>query len=114
MYNLKASAHNFSKSVPLHFNPQKVSLFIQLNKPVFTPDDRVDFRVFALNSRTMPYGVKNASKILMLDPGNNEVKTWINPKFQKGLHEEYFVLNDAEPGTWTVLVEIDGEVRFLT
>lgn len=84
---------------------------IQLNKPVFIPNGFVQFRIFALDSKTKPYAIKQASKVWIIDPFNNQVKVWKNPSFKKGLLEESLQLNDAEPGVWKVLVEADGEVR---
>ena len=88
-----------------------VSLLIQLNKPVFIPNGFVQFRVFALDSKTRPYQIKKASKVWILDPFNNQVKVWKNPAFERGLLEKFLKLNDAEPGIWKILVEADGEVR---
>jgi hypothetical protein len=107
---LKATSGNFSKSVPLYCNPQRVSLMVQLNKPIFTPESLVEFRVFAMNSRTNPYVIRHASKIRILDPGNNQVKIWKNPRFNQGLFQDRLQLTDAEPGTWKVIVEADGDV----
>lgn len=103
----------FEKSVPLFFNPQKVSLLIQVNKPFFRPDDLVEFRVFAVDSKTKPYEVKT-SKIRILDPENNEVKSWNDLTFKKGLVEANFQLREGDPGVWKILVEADGEVRVPT
>lgn len=108
---LKATSGNFTKSVPLYCNPHRVSLIIQLNKPIFTPESLVEFRVFAVNARTNPYVIKYASKIRILDSGNNQVKIWNSPKFNRGLFEDRLQLTDAEPGTWKIVVEADGDVN---
>lgn len=108
---MKATSGNYSESVPLYCNPQRTSLIIQLNKPIFTPDSLLEFRVFAVNSKTNPYVIKFASKIRILDPGNNQVKIWDNPKFNRGLFEDRLQLDDAEPGTWKIIVEADGDVN---
>lgn len=70
----------------------------------------MEFRIFAINSRTKPYRIKETSKVWILDPGNNQVKLWKDPQFFRGLFEGSFQLVDAEPGVWKVLVEADGEV----
>lgn len=110
LFTLKASSGDFNKSTALYFNAQRVSLFIQTNRPVYRPNDRIEFRVFALDSRTKPYEILDASKIWILDPGNSRVKLWKNPTFVKGLYESHWMLSDAEAGTWKILVEADGEV----
>lgn len=46
-----------------------------------------------------------------MDPGNSQIKVWINPLFERGLLEGDLELSDAEPGIWTILAEADGEVR---
>lgn len=110
-FYLKAMTEDFSKSVPLYLNAQRVSLLIQINKPVFRTDDNFEFRIFALDSRTKPYKINDTSKIWILDPVNNQVKTWNDPTFVRGLVEGNLLLADAEPGTWKLLVEADGQVR---
>lgn len=109
---LKATGEHFSKNVSLYCNSQRVSCLIQLNKPIYKPDGLLEFRVFAINSRTKPYRIKKSSKIWFLDPGNNQVKVWEDPEFIRGLYEGSLQLIDAEPGKWTILVEADGEVSF--
>lgn len=107
---MKASGEDFEDSVSLYLNSQRVSLLIQVNKPIFKTDDLIKFRVFAVNSRTKPYSVKDESRIWILDPGNNQLKSWEDPLFFKGIYEDSYQLNDAEPGIWKILVEADGQV----
>lgn len=109
-FKLRALAANFSKEVPLYFNSQRVSVLIQINKPVFKPNELVDFRVFIVNSRTKPYLVQDSSKVWILDPNNNRARMWRSPLFVGGLFESSLQLNDADPGTWKVFAEVDGEV----
>lgn len=40
----------------------------------------------------------------------SRVKVWNDPKFERGSLDEFLKLNDAEPGIWKILVEVDGEV----
>ena len=58
--------------------------------------------------------IKYASKIRILDSGNNQVKIWNSPKFNRGLFEDRLQLTDAEPGTWKIVVEADGDVNSST
>lgn len=108
---MKAESDNFSKAVSLFLNIQKVSLLIQLNKPIFRTDDLIEFRVFAVDSQTNPYAIKDTSKIRILDPNNYEAKVWTNPSFSMGLFEGDLKLFGAEPGVWKILAQVDGEVR---
>lgn len=111
LFSLVARTDDYYKSVPLYFNAHRALLLIQVSKPVFKPYDIVEFRIFAVNSRTRPYKIKKSSRIWVVDPGNNQVKVWENPFFLQGLFEGELKLNNAEPGEWKVLVEADGEVR---
>lgn len=111
-FSLTATSNEFSKSIGLYCNPQRVSILVQLSKPIFKPDSLVEFRIFAINSRTKPYRIKDTSEVWVLDPNNNRVRLWEDPNFFRGLFEDSLQLTNAEPGIWKILVEADGEVGF--
>ena len=110
IFHLVARTEGISKSVQLYFNKQLVSVYIQLNKPVYGLSDLIEFRVFILNSRTKPYKIADTSVIRILDPSNNQIKAWKNPTFKQGLYEGQWQLSEALTGEWTILVEADGQV----
>lgn len=111
LFKLKASSGSFQKSVPLYFNAKRVTLLVQLSQPVYHPDGLVNFRVFAIDSRTQPLKVEHICKIWVLDPMNNQVRLWTEPKFLNGVFEGQLRLGGASEGSWKVLAEADGEVK---
>lgn len=112
LYELVAECNDFSKAVGLYINPQKVTLMIQLDKPIYKITDIVNFRVFAIDSRTKPYmKTPGFSKIWILDSRNNELKSFENVRLTLGVYENKFVFTRLQPGIYEILAEIDDTVR---
>lgn len=112
LYELVAETDDYSKSVGLYINPQKVTLMIQLDKPIYKTTDVVNFRVFAIDSRTKPYmKIPGYSKIWILDPKNNELKAWENVQLTMGIYQDKFVFTRLQPGIYEIVAEVDDTVR---
>ncbi|KAL7044063.1 hypothetical protein ACKWTF_001755 [Chironomus riparius] len=111
LYELVAETDDFSKSVGLYINPQKVTLMIQLDKPIYKMTDVVNFRIFAIDSRTKPYmKTLGYSKIWILDPRNNELKSWENVQLSMGVYQNKFVFTRLQPGIYEILAEVDDTI----
>lgn len=70
----------------------------------------MNFRVFAIDSRTQPLKVEHICKIWVLDPMNNQARLWAEPRFLNGVFEGRLRLSGASQGSWKILAEADGEV----
>jgi hypothetical protein len=113
-YKLRVEGLNLTKEVAIHLNPQKVSLMIQTNKPIYKTQDSVDFRVFAINSRTKPYVAKSYSNVFIFDSRHHELRRWKNVQFKMGVFEGKFKFSDLDAGIYEILAEVDGSVTTKT
>lgn len=84
---------------------------IQFDKPIYKTTDVVNFRIFAIDSRTKPY--KNAvnSRICILDLKNNRLREWKNVNFTMGVFRDNFEFTKLHPGEFEMIAEVDGTVR---
>lgn len=86
-------------------------MFIQTDKALYKGDDMVRFRVYAVDSRTLPYAVDGITTITITDPYGNKVQEFSNVTFVKGKFESQILLT-SEPslGTWKISVQAEDEV----
>lgn len=111
LYELVAETDDSSKSVGLYINSQKVTLMIQLDKPIYKTTDVVNFRLFAIDSRTKPYTkIPGYSKIWILDTRRNELKSWENVQLLMGIYQDKFVFTNLQPGIYEIVAEVDETV----
>lgn len=102
---------NFSDESDLTYIEKHFSIFVQTNKAIFKADDVVLFRLFAVNSLSLPYSVQGLPVVTITDPSNNEVKQFANITFVKGKYENEFLLSSAPPiGSWKISIDAEGEV----
>lgn len=95
-------------SVNLHIAKKKYSIFVQTDKAMYKPGDKVQFRLLVLNSETQPYKSENI-EIFVTDGAQNRIKHYENVRLTKGVFKNELQLSD-EPvlGTWTIHVKVDG------
>lgn len=111
--NLNVKEANFSKSVPLYYNPHKVTVLVQLDAIIYKTSDVIRFRIIATDSRTRPLKLSKENKISILDYNNNVLKAWKNVEFKLGVFESFFEYSDLAEGNYEILTEVDGTVRLL-
>jgi CD109 antigen len=113
-YRLQAkslSGIEFDKSVDLDLNTKKFSIFVQTDKSIYKPGDKVQFRVLVLDSSTRPYPAEDV-KIYITDGGRNRIKQFSNVKLFKGVYQNELQLSDSPVlGNWLINIEIDGETK---
>lgn len=84
---------------------------IQLDKPIYKTTDVVNFRLFAIDSRTKPYTkIPGYSKIWILDTRRNELKSWENVQLLMGIYQDKFVFTNLQPGIYEIVAEVDETV----
>lgn len=102
---------NFSGEQPLTFISKHFSIFIQLEKAIYQANELVRFRLFAIDSQSLPYKVEGDTTITITDPSDNKIKQFSNVSYSKGKHENELLLSSAPAlGTWKINVEAEGEV----
>jgi uncharacterized protein YfaS (alpha-2-macroglobulin family) len=94
----------------LFFRKKYFSIFTQTDKALYKAGDLINFRLFAINSETLPANPLGAV-ITVFDPSNLKIKTFTNVTFVKGKHENLLQLSQSPPlGNWKIRVEVEGEV----
>lgn len=111
-YWLEAESLNGDKinySVSLNIATKKHSVFVQTDKALYKPSDKVQFRVLVLDSQTRPFKTDKI-EIFITDGAQNRIKQFEKVKLVKGIFSNEFQLSD-EPvlGSWMIHVKVDGE-----
>ncbi|CAM5078873.1 unnamed protein product [Natator depressus] len=80
------------------------STFVQTDKPIYTPGQKVKFRILTLNEKFVPLNSKY-SVIELQDPNRNRIGQWLDVRPRQGIVDLFFQLAD-EPslGTYTINV----------
>lgn len=95
-------------SVNLHMATKKYSVFIQTDKAMYKPGDKVQFRVLVLDSETRPFKSQKI-EIFIYDGGNNRIKQYEKIMFRKGVYKNELQLADTPVlGSWSIHVKVNG------
>lgn len=111
MLNAKSlSGITYDRSVNLDLNIKKFSIFIQTDKAIYKPGDKIQFRVLVLDSSTKPYDTTKIA-VHINDGGQNRIKQFSNVKLFKGVYQDEMQLSDSPVlGNWDIVVEVEGKV----
>ncbi|KAG5674651.1 hypothetical protein PVAND_004605 [Polypedilum vanderplanki] len=102
------SGKEFQRSVGLDLNTKKFSVFVQTDKSIYKPGDKVQFRVLVLDSSTRPYPASYV-QIYITDGGKNRIKQYDNVKLFKGVYQDELQLSDLPVmGQWNIHVKVDN------
>ncbi|XP_070508211.1 CD109 antigen-like [Chironomus tepperi] len=108
-YFLKVKNQTFEQTTSLNLNTKKFSVYIQTDKAIYKPGEKVQFRVLVLNAETKPFPTTNVD-IFISDGSNNRIKQYENIFFKRGVYSQSLQLSD-EPvlGIWMIHVKVDGK-----
>lgn len=103
------SGKNFSHSLNLHMTTKKYSAFVQTDKAIYKPGDKVQFRVLVVDSNTRPYKPEKI-EIFVTDGAHNRIKQFNKVSFLNGIFQNELQLSD-EPvmGSWSIRVKINDD-----
>lgn len=102
------TGESFQKSVDLDLNTKKHSVFVQTDKSIYKPGDKVQFRILVLDANTKPFPASEI-KLHITDGGQNRVKQFSNVKLVKGVYQNELQLSDSPVmGNWQIHVKLDG------
>lgn len=102
----------FEKLVDLHMNTKSCSVFVQTNKSIYKPSDKIQFRVLLWDDDLRPFESSKV-EVYVTDGAWNEVKQFESPKFVKGVFQDELQLSDA-PVNWTIHVKVEEESDEIT
>lgn len=102
------TGNEFERSADLDLNTKKHSVFVQTDKSIYKPADKVQFRVLVLDSNTRPFSTSNI-EVFVTDGGQNRIKQYENVRLLKGVFEAELQLSDLPVmGVWKIHVKVDG------
>lgn len=111
-YQITVSSGDYSDTKYLTYIAKENSFFIQTNKAIFLPGDRIQFRIFSIDSEANAFNPKGPTLITLTDARNNEIFKFDNVTFVNGKYEGDFKLsNNPILGTWTLQAQYNGEVE---
>ncbi|KAJ6642136.1 CD109 antigen [Pseudolycoriella hygida] len=101
----------FVKEIPISFPWKNESIFVQTDKAMYKPGDKVKFRVLVLDSDLNP-GTVNKMDVYITDSGNNKIKQWLNVATSLGVYNQELQLAKNPPlGAWKINVDVNNEKR---
>ncbi|XP_062432731.1 complement C4-like [Rhea pennata] len=84
---------------------KKGYIFIQTDKPIYTPNSKVKYRIFILDNAMRP--TNDPIQVAVLNSKGIVVKK-LNRKVQTVLSEHFEIPDIAEPGTWKIMAWFHG------
>lgn len=100
----------FSGNSDLTYVAKHFSIFVQTDKSIYKGDDIIRFRLFAIDSLSLPYSLDSSSIVTITDPADNIIKQFANVTFQKGRYENELQLSSSPAiGTWKISVKAEGD-----
>jgi CD109 antigen len=97
----------------LYFVAKTHSTIIQLDKAVYKPGDKVQFRVLFFDAATKPMVIKENLNIHISDKAENRIKQWTKQSVAQGVFKGELQLSSSPIlGSWCLTAVIgDGVVR---
>lgn len=104
------TGETFERSVDLDLNTKKHSVFVQTDKSIYKPADKIQFRILVLDSNTKPFPASDV-KVHITDGGQNRVKQYSDVRLVKGVYQNELQLSDSPVmGNWMIHVKVnDGD-----
>ncbi|XP_045452691.1 CD109 antigen [Melitaea cinxia] len=100
----------FVNETQLIFSQRFMTIFIQMDKPVYMQTQTVKFRVIPINTELKAFG--RAIDVFILDPNRRIMKRWLSRQSNFGTVSLQYQLSDQPLfGEWIVRVEALGQVE---
>ncbi|XP_037873449.1 CD109 antigen [Bombyx mori] len=100
----------FINETQLTFSNRFMTIFIQMDKPVYMQGQTVRFRVIPINTELKAFG--HAIDVYILDPNRRIMKRWLSRQSNFGTVSLQYQLSDQPLfGEWYVKVEALGQVE---
>ncbi|XP_036614485.1 alpha-2-macroglobulin-like [Trichosurus vulpecula] len=97
--------HTFSKRKTVLLKNSESLVFVQTDKPIYKPEQKVQFRVVSVDGNFRPLN-ETFPLVYIEDPQRNRIVQWQNVKLEGGLKQLAFTLS-SEPlhGSYKVVVQ---------
>uniref|UniRef100_A0A6E8W2J7 TEP1-F n=1 Tax=Anopheles coluzzii TaxID=1518534 RepID=A0A6E8W2J7_ANOCL len=101
---------NFHMETELLYLKKSVAGLIQIDKPIFNPGDKVNFRVIVLDTELKPPARVKSVHVTIEDPQRNVIHKWSTAKLYAGVFEgDLQIAPTPILGIWNILVQVEGE-----
>ncbi|XP_047481542.1 CD109 antigen-like [Penaeus chinensis] len=98
----------FFNDTSLHFSTRFLTILVQTNRPVYTGDQVVRFRIILLNTELKPYD--DPVDVYILDPDNYVMRRWPSRPTNVGVVSMEFTLPFLpKVGYWGIKVLVNGQ-----
>ncbi|XP_017876968.1 CD109 antigen-like isoform X2 [Ceratina calcarata] len=112
-YHLTArglSGIQFSDSKPVNYVLKSYSVFIQTDRAIYKPGNKVMFRCILLNSRLRPT-LERLVYIHITDGNENRIKQWIRPPVTHGIFNGEIELSEFPVlGMWKITANVGDQI----
>ncbi|XP_026320677.1 uncharacterized protein LOC113230803 [Hyposmocoma kahamanoa] len=100
----------FVNETQLSFSRRFMTIFIQMDKPVYMQSQTVRFRVIPINTELKAFG--RAIDVFVLDPNRRIMKRWLSRQSNYGTVSLQYQMSDQPLfGEWHIRVEALGQVE---
>lgn len=103
----------FANETDLIFSQRSMTIFVQLDKPVYKQGEMVRFRSIPINTELKAF--EGAIDVYMLDPNDHIMRRWLSRQSNLGTVSLEYQLSDQPVfGEWKVQVIAQGQVENAT
>ncbi|CAH0401467.1 unnamed protein product [Chilo suppressalis] len=100
----------FVNETQLEFSKRFMTIFIQMDKPVYMQNQMVRFRAIPISTELKAFG--RSIDVFILDPNRRIMKRWLSRQSNFGTVSLHYQLSDQPLfGEWTIRVEALGQVE---
>ncbi|KPJ10420.1 CD109 antigen [Papilio machaon] len=100
----------FVNETQLTFSNRFMTIFIQMDKPVYKQGQTVKFRIIPINTELKAFG--RAIDVYILDPSGRIMKRWLSRQSNFGtVSLQYQMSDQPQYGEWAVRVEALGQTE---
>ncbi|CAG9820933.1 unnamed protein product [Phaedon cochleariae] len=110
LYDDVLGGAQFINETTLTFSQRSMTIFIQLDKPVYMQGESVRFRTIPINTELKAFN--DAVDVFMLDPNGHIMKRWLSRQSNLGTVSLDYQLSDQPIfGEWKIRVIAQGQVE---